>query len=405
MKVRRQYLNRSFNEHINRYWNNQLTDLVPKLLNQIMIANILLLIIIICLSILLSNDQQFLKEPIDYTISNYSYLAQQKAGAIGLYCIIWYCFINGLFFSNISKTNHFTKKELISLAFAIILINPLAYYQLIKHIKSKTFYWQKTVYWFLSPNNKIEFNIKNKFSIAALISLIIFLPFCILFQLNYWPVDLNNIKPNYSDPKLETKFYYASNAWLGNMHYFTVQSNWMAIVVLFVYLINPRARIVKNNTFLIVVFVYIFIVGLLWTSVLYPFNSKSSSWSWFNSFTGFYHHIITPTTFCVFAFYVILNNKQASKIKYTHILLATSFYFSIYLLYAIFLPIIANVSVYSFITNVWPSINGDPLLLLVFIGAFLLMIGVTSSLWAINNRIVSKLNKKLAPQAVVKDIN
>ncbi|WP_208894800.1 DUF1600 domain-containing protein [Ureaplasma diversum] len=405
MKVKKRYINRSFNEQVNRYWNNQLMQIVPKLLNQIIITNAFLLIFIICLSVLLAHDQQFLKYPIDYTISNYSYLPQQQAGAVGLYSIIWYCFVNVLFFLNISKNKHFTKKEFVSLVFASILFNPFAYYQLIKHIKSKAFYWSKTFYWILSDNNKIEFNIKNKLSIAALIAFIIFLPFCCLFLLDYWPVDLNNIKPDYSDINLKTKIYYGSNSWIGNLHYFTVQSNWMAIVVLLIYLINPKARIVKNNTYLITILVYILIVGVIWTGVLYPFNSRSPSWSWFNSLTGFYHHIVTPITFLVFALYVLFNNKVATTIKYKHIICCTTFYFSIYLLYAIFLPIVANVSVYSLMTNVWPFLNGDPIMLLVFIGVFLLMIATTSAFWAINNKIVKKFNKQLIHNPIIKETN
>lgn len=66
------------------------------------------------------------------------------------------------------------------------------------------------------------------------------------------------------------------------------------------------------------------------------------------------------------------------------------FYVVIYAIYAMFLPLLANVTVYGAITNIWPSANGNP----IFTTMLFALIGYEILIFTINWMILKFINKR-----------
>ena len=297
--------------------------------------------------------------------------------------------VNFFFFGYILEYVKLNKLETFNFAVASILFNPYAYVIIAKNWTSWTYYWQRSLYHILSENNKIEFNIKDSRSIFALIFLIIAIPFIVFSSIDYVPKNPGRLII-FDKNSMGTEIIYTNNIWFHNMHYFTSQGNWMCIGMAFLYFINPKARFVKNNRVLLIVLSYILIVSSIWLFVLFPVFSQRSTWVWFNNMVGFYNHLVTPVTFTIFAYYCIVKNKYVIHLKYFYAWKGFMFYVVIYAIYAMFLPLLANVTVYGAITNIWPSANGNP----IFTTMLFALIGYEILIFTINWMILKFINKR-----------
>ncbi|MEJ3550213.1 DUF1600 domain-containing protein [Ureaplasma parvum] len=385
----KKFINKTFDNTNQIRLQNNLKTYAPKFLNLIIINNIFVLIMIISLCIFFS-DPHFLyrNDVISNQYRQFIFTYQQTAIAIVLYVLAWYIMVNFFFFGYLLEYVKLNKFETFNFALASILFNPYAYVIIVKNWTSWSFYWQRSFYHVLSENNKIEFNIKNSKTIFALVFLIIAIPFIIFSSIDYVPKNPGRLII-FNKNSLGEKVIYTNNVWFHNMHYFTSQGNWMCIGIAFLYFINPKARCTKNNRVLLIVLSYILIISSIWLCVLFPMFSRQSTWVWFNNMVGFYNHLITPTSFTIFAYYCIIKNKYAIHIKYFYAWKGFMFYVVIYAMYALFLPLLANVTVYGAITNIWPSANGNP----IFVTMLFALIGYQILVFSINWTILKFINK------------
>ncbi|WP_051675983.1 DUF1600 domain-containing protein [Ureaplasma canigenitalium] len=388
----KQYVDKNFQRQKELFFINNMHLIAPKLLNQFILSSVFLVVTIICLSIFLDPSSTFERKDILYTVKTYSYHIKQTAGGIGLYAVIWYTAVNIFVFFNIS-TRIKTSKRLFFILLTGLILNFYAHHYIRKNIVSKRDYLTITFYWILSDRNLIEFNIRDKKSIFALICLFIFIPFMVFSSIENRPVDTNIIIPN---KNTITEIVYAREIWFSNLHYFTTEGNWMCILTLFFVFLNHRARFLKHNVVILSVLSYIMIVGLVWLCILYPVFSSNETWIWFNSMTGFYDHVVTPLTFLAFSIFIFVTNPHLKKIGYANSLKVFIFYLCIYNCYVTFLPVVANVSVYGMFTNIWPMVNGNAWFTFVQIGAFGLMIFIHYLFYLIANSIIKRNIKKFS---------
>ncbi|MCV3743665.1 DUF1600 domain-containing protein [Ureaplasma sp. ES3154-GEN] len=357
-----------------------------KLFNLTWLANIFLVLGVIFLSIYLTSSYQ--RNNILYNVLTIKHESIKSIGAFGLYSFLWYIGINIIYFINITRYQNLDRAVFINLILGIMLINPYVYFYHIKHLKNKRQYFTETFYYLLDESNQIAFNFKNKKSVLAFIYLIIATGFIVFSSLDYLPVEIQK-GINVIEPNTPIQVVYSKDLWFNNLQYFTTQGNWLCIFVALVVFLNPRTRFLKSNNLVLIATTYISIISLIWLTTLYPLASNKPNWRWIYDLSGFYNHLITPVMFHIFAWYLIKQNKVFKQENYIRAWAKFIFYLIIYICYALFLPLIGNVSVYGVVTNLWPNVNGS-LWLFFFLVGFLAFVNLIYFIFYI---IMLKVNK------------
>ncbi len=309
---------------------------------------------------------------------------------ISLFVMSWYVFISLVIWNTYDTYKINNKNKLISLfSFTFIALIYLS--------------WKYFV--FLKWDN-IQKNIKDIFqdddskkiqrkSFIYIFSIIIFCIFIVVVPLLAFYTSKNNEIsiwiPNVSEP---LKW---NDLWFNSLQFFTIQSNFLCLVVLILFVINPNMKIFKNRILLIIATINITIVCFVYNFILLPdqiITKEIKNWDLQKYLSLAFNHIFNPIVFVVF--FSILNTKHKNKIelKFKNFLIATIFLPTIYITYVISQPFVSNTSVYGFATNLNPNVltnlntPGNPINIAYIILIYLLFYGLSAFVYFINNKLV-----------------
>lgn len=310
--------------------------------------------------------------------------------SISLFVMSWYVFISLVIWNTYDTYKINNKNKLISLfSFTFIALIYLS--------------WKYFV--FLKWDN-IQKNIKDIFqdddskkiqrkSFIYIFSIIIFCIFIVVVPLLAFYTSKNNEIsiwiPNVSEP---LKW---NDLWFNSLQFFTIQSNFLCLVVLILFVINPNMKIFKNRILLIIATINITIVCFVYNFILLPdqiITKEIKNWDLQKYLSLAFNHIFNPIVFVVF--FSILNTKHKNKIelKFKNFLIATIFLPTIYITYVISQPFVSNTSVYGFATNLNPNVltnlntPGNPINIAYIILIYLLFYGLSAFVYFINNKLV-----------------
>lgn len=237
--------------------------------------------------------------------------------------------------------------------------------------------------------------------IMNLVGLIIMTP---MVAMTFFPVysDKPEFDPNkYPNLAGATKL---DNLWFEGFHFFTIQTNFMCYFYLVFKLALPRAKMFRNDSVLLSVISYIFIVSITYNFVLLPgYGSDIFSWTARDWVKTCWEHMINPVVFIIIGFVSMRHNKRLENTK-SDLLSTIKFALivpTVYLSYAIILPIFTTESVYGWVTNINSTLPNSFSLVpmgawyIVFlpIAYFGLFAGVISLSWFIRNKIYLKTQK------------
>lgn len=317
--------------------------------------------------------------------------------SISLFLILWYiaiyCFI-------VSTKSSKTIQILNILSFIPIfnIINIL--YIIFKNN------WCFFLLWFKSnfePDWKLDMvysraSWKYKMMIALLV---IMTPIIVLVL--YQKSDYLNTYPNNGDGDIIVY----NNLWFCSLQYFTIQTNLLCYLFVLLFVIKPNMKIFKHHTFLISCIVYIFVVGVTYDFALFPIkivNGEIYDWNWYKYLTNIYEHLINPIAFVTCGLILICkDNPQILRLKYKQYIIYTMIVPTIYLIYALIMPFVTNVSVYGFVTNCNPDVYNEMVIdstnfmshgqwynIFFIIGYWFLFIGLLSGMFYLD---LKKANK------------
>ncbi len=232
--------------------------------------------------------------------------------------------------------------------------------------------------------------------------------FCFLISSNFYdfnilnPIPEEGFKPGFSQEQYKA---YLENYYIfDTFPFFTQLTNITCFVFMTFFVAFNRKIAFRNNTIMIAVSAYIFIVSAIFWFYLFPtsldnyvldFQWAKTSWT----------HAVAPFSFIAFAVTSLFINKNAPQ-KFSKIIGVSMIYPLFYGLFAYSLPFYTRFSVYGSLTNINPSmstsigINGTtktgslwmigPIFILG--GIFILMI---FAFWSIAYQINKKENKKM----------
>ncbi|MDE6473119.1 MAG: DUF1600 domain-containing protein [Ureaplasma sp.] len=306
--------------------------------------------------------------------------------AISIFCLSWFVLF---FIWWIIQTHYYLKladdkNKWIEIFSFLVLFNLISIIRLSKKI-SRT----KFNEWLTIPFQKTNFEngvnlYFNKKWYLNLICLIIMSPLLVLI----WFPDGMNIVEFY---KLNSGY---DNMWFEGFHYFTIQTNLLCFLYLLVFVINPRIKLFDNDSVLICLLAYIFIVSFTYNFFLLPSNSSKTEWIALKWVKTCWEHIINPVAFIGIEIYLMCYTSKKSS-KHQDYLTTLKFGMvipSIYLCYALLLPFVANKSVYGFITNCNPNLmnsegsllkHGEWYMLFCILAYWFVFVGIITMFWRI----------------------
>lgn len=235
--------------------------------------------------------------------------------------------------------------------------------------------------------------------------------FCFLLAENLYGVSVihkinpNNLNNGWGEvgatgaDKLKNYYSYLETTYMFTTFiFFTQLTNISCFVFMFSFLLFSKKNAFKNNTIMILVSSYIFIVSAIFWAYLFPQSLKNNKYvEDFQWAKTIWLHAVTPILFIIFSITSIFTNKQApNKLKTT--VGVGVIYPAFYGLFIYPLTFITRFSVYGGLTNMNPNMspiigilqngkplisNGNPLMVLGIFGLLILFILVISAFWSI----------------------
>lgn len=149
---------------------------------------------------------------------------------------------------------------------------------------------------------------------------------------------------------LPTRAFNLDIIWFKSLSFYTIQTNVLLCITMWIYIAQPRLKIFKNNNWLIVLATYIFVVSIVY-SISIPFLNFTKKYADnYRMVKTCFYHFINPFLFCSLAIFLMIKYKSKNE-RFFDILRRASILPTIYLLYLISLPFVSGVSVYGRITN------------------------------------------------------
>ena len=234
--------------------------------------------------------------------------------------------------------------------------------------------------------------------------------FCFLLAENLYGVEvIHKIDPNKlnsgwaiggSGDKLINYYSYLQTAYMFTTFiFFTQLTNISCFIFMFSFLLFSRKIVFRNNTIMILISSYIFVVSAIFWGYLFPQSLSNNKYvTTFQWVKTTWLHAITPILFIIFSITSLFVSKQAPK-KYKQIIGVGVIYPIFYGLFIYPLPFITRFTVYGGLTNMNPNMSpatgiitdkggnlispGNPLMALGLIGFLILFMLVILVFWSI----------------------
>ncbi len=252
-----------------------------------------------------------------------------------------------------------------------------------------------------------------------LITLVSFI-FCFLITENIYGVDVvRKINPDKlnvgwgaSDAdKLQNYYsYLEQTAIFQILIYFTQLSNIACFIFMSTFILFNKKIMFRNNTIMIGVTSYIFIVSAIYWCYLFPTSFGKNHIMVFEWAKTTWLHAVTPFAFILFSVSSFFVSKQAPK-SFKNIIGISIIFPLFYGLFTFSLPFYARVSTYGTLTNMNPNMstivgkikdggtpitsNGSPWMTLAFVLLFVIFILVIFMFWSIAYLINKKELKRI----------
>ncbi|MGL4343184.1 MAG: DUF1600 domain-containing protein [Metamycoplasmataceae bacterium] len=209
-------------------------------------------------------------------------------------------------------------------------------------------------------------------------------------------IDQSQLNPNWTP---EEYYNYIKPTGLFDIFiFFTQLTNMTCFLFMLSFLCFHQKIAFRNNTIMIAVTSYIFIVSAIFWAYLFPQALKDNDYvvdfQWVKTT---WLHAVTPILFIIFLISSLFVSKQAPR-KFKKMIGASIIYPSFYGVFIYSLPFYTRVSVYGALTNLNPSMNtsigminpngevkmtnGDPLMTLGLAGLVVLFILVIFGFWS-----------------------
>lgn len=317
--------------------------------------------------------------------------------AISMFCVFWFI---TFFIWWIEQTHYYLKlsksktKALECLSF-LPIFNLVSIIRLSREITKLEFNS-----WLFNLFSKTNFeNTANDYFTKKwylnLATLIVMTPFLVLL---WWPDGENIIDFYNKSNELH------NNMWFEGFQFFTIQTNLLCFIYLLIFVINPRIKFFDNDSALICLLSYLFIVAITYDFVLLPTKGSSlNDWEAMKWIKTCWEHVLNPIMFITIGIYNLhyicrTNNK---RLDYLTTLKFGMVIPSIYLSYVLVLPFVSYNSVYGSITNVNPDVitssgkHGDWYKAFFIIGYWFVFIGIITMFWTIKYSFYSRQQSKL----------
>ncbi len=323
---------------------------------------------------------------------------------VSIFFACWYIVIYLFSIKNINSINNFRTLKIFLILSFIPIFNVITIGFLASKMQFTTFkLWFKNLFKgddeLLLVYNYKNWIYKLNLCLAIIMSPIVIIAFCQIGDtISVYPINGIGEKIKYS------------NLWFVSLHYFTIQTNLLCFLYLVLFLIKPNLKLFKYNTFLMSCIVYIFVVGITYDFALLPMKilkNDLNDWNWYKYFCNIYEHFINPILFVSFGLIIICKQNKISKLNTSLLnhLVYSMIIPTIYLIYALVLPFVSNVSVYGFVTNCNPNVyneiivnnqtdfmsKGNPLCSLFIFSYWLLFLGLLTGIYYINLKYI-KIN-------------
>ena len=306
--------------------------------------------------------------------NHYGSTTEQTFKAIGIVLATYIVLCMGFFiFTGVQqKRNH--EYIYANLNFASVLIVPAIFNLMFSFYESSLRDFGNYVKSWFEPTNLTMFNPDFQRGQSTRIITFIFW----LFDLQWLAMMLINL----FDP------HNSKGAWLDSFHYFTVQANIMVFFYLWAKWLMPSWKLFNSNALLILVVTYIVIVALGYNAVLLPnsiSNGDTKSWTGTDWYLEILQHMIVPLLFLIYGIYIFRLSIYTKEFKLIRCIGYGIVYPTMYLIYALFLPFVSDISVYGKFSNINID-NGGAYTAYGFIfGFWILFIVFIALFWSLNH--------------------
>ena len=257
--------------------------------------------------------------------------------------------------------------------------------------------------------NKLFWN--TIFGYFVFASTLVSLVFCFLnAQTIFGAESLLNLQDGDLIPGITKEEYYnylTTSVIFETLSYFTSLTNIASFIFMLAFVLFSQKIAFRNNTIMISIASYIWIVCLIFWTYLFPISVKNQTYvKDFQWVKTTWLHAVTPILFCIFFVTSVTTNKEGpNKIK--KIMLPYLIYPITYACYIYPLPFFTRFSVYGTLTNLNPGMStsvginvseptgfGNPLMAFGIFGLFIVFLLIGFGFWSIPYLINKKENKK-----------
>ncbi len=345
-----------------------------KLINRQILLSLLILIfsifgiIILALNINSPNDSNY-----------YGSTTEESFKAIGIVLATYIVLCMGFFaYTGVQqKNNH--EYMYSNLNFASILIVPAIFNLMVSCYESSLSDFTNYIKSWFEPTNLTMFN--PDFQKGQTTRIITFI---------FWLFDLQWIAILLVDLFGATG---GKGAWLDSFHFFTVQANVMVFFYLWAKWLMPSWKLFNSNTLLILIISYIVIVALGYNAVLLPDSiskGDTNSWSSTDWYLEILQHMIIPLLFLIYGIYIFHLSIYTRELKLMKSIGYGIVYPTMYLIYALFLPFVSDISVYGKFSNINIANGGDYTSYGFMFGFWILFIIFIALFWSLNHLAVHR---------------